>query len=73
MAACVTTLSIITPGGEMMKINLSGELQIKITSECPGRTDDMEVSVEAMGGINSTVESVDRAAAADTGHWSEVL
>ena len=66
MAACVTAISILTPGGEMMKINLSGELKIKITSECPGRTDDMEVSVAAMGGIGSMVESVDRVAAADT-------
>jgi hypothetical protein len=64
MAVCVTTLSIITPGGEMMKINLSGEFKIKIASEYLGRTDDMEVSVAAMGGISSLVESVDREAAA---------
>ncbi len=49
-----------------MKINLTGDLTIKVTSECPSRTDDMEVSVAAMGGINSRVESVDREGAVNT-------
>ena len=49
-----------------MKINLAGDLKIKVTRECPGRTEDMEVSVEGIGRISSRVESVDREAAANT-------
>ena len=64
--ASTTTISIITATGELMKINLTGDLTIKVTRECPGRTEDMEVSVAAMGGISSRVESVDREGAVNT-------
>jgi len=70
-----TTISVRGPGGEILKLNLTGELEISISTVTPGRSEDVLISSSEDGRVTSNHESVDREGAVATiqQRWREVL